>query len=124
MEQHILAAFLAGVVAFYAWRAIVNNRKVCMYAAFDLSTASYIPCSQLRSIPSVGPDGLLTSFTSALHFLKHAHEMGQEGYNKVSPMNKICCFFKSHSLYAVPRVFFQSAHDVSMDGRGIWNALY
>ncbi|KAF8702620.1 hypothetical protein AX14_014402 [Amanita brunnescens Koide BX004] len=66
MEATILAAFLAALIAYYApfvWRAIVNNRK-------------------LRSIPSVGPDGLLTSFIGARNFLDHAHEMGQEGYNK------------------------------------------
>ena len=32
--------------------------------------------------------------------------------------------YKSYTTYAVPRVIFQSAHDVSMDGCGIWNTLY
>ncbi|KAF8736329.1 hypothetical protein AX14_000503 [Amanita brunnescens Koide BX004] len=66
MEAKILAAFLALVISYYAliaWRTIVNNRK-------------------LRSIPSVGPDGLLTSFMSAFRFLNHAPEMEQEGYNR------------------------------------------
>ncbi|KAF8335539.1 cytochrome P450 [Amanita rubescens] len=69
METNFLSAFLAVlalVITYYipfAWRAVVNSWK-------------------LRSIPSVGPDGLLTSFIGARRFLQHAHEMGQEGYNK------------------------------------------
>ncbi|KAF8736293.1 hypothetical protein AX14_000501 [Amanita brunnescens Koide BX004] len=66
MDAKIFAAFLAVAIGYnapFAWKAIVNNRK-------------------LKSIPSIGPDGLLTSFIGALHFLKHAPEMAQEGYNK------------------------------------------
>ncbi|KAF8321460.1 cytochrome P450 [Amanita rubescens] len=69
MGTNILSPFLAVlalVITYYvpfAWRATVNNWK-------------------LRSIPSVGSGGLLTSFIGAWRFRKHAHEMGQEGYSK------------------------------------------
>ena len=50
--------------------------------------------------------------------------MGQEGYNKVSQKNTKSVVLMSYPMHAVPRVIFQSAHDVSMDGRGVWNTLY
>ena len=38
---------------------------------------------QLRSIPTVGPSGILTSYMGAFMFHKHGKEMTQEGYDKV-----------------------------------------
>ncbi|KIL65497.1 hypothetical protein M378DRAFT_77005 [Amanita muscaria Koide BX008] len=37
---------------------------------------------QLRSIPTVGPSGILASYIGAVRFLLHGREMLQEGYNK------------------------------------------
>ncbi|KAM6503737.1 Cytochrome P450 [Amanita muscaria] len=37
---------------------------------------------QLRSIPTVGPSGTLSSYIGAVRFLLHGREMLQEGYNK------------------------------------------
>ncbi|KAM6503673.1 Cytochrome P450 [Amanita muscaria] len=37
---------------------------------------------QLRSIPTIGPSGPLTSYIGAMRFLFHSQEMVQEGYDK------------------------------------------
>ncbi|KAF5365276.1 hypothetical protein D9758_005351 [Tetrapyrgos nigripes] len=37
---------------------------------------------KLRHIPTVGPKGFFTSFYGGFHFVKHAEEIVQEGYNK------------------------------------------
>ncbi|PPQ65601.1 hypothetical protein CVT26_000550 [Gymnopilus dilepis] len=38
--------------------------------------------NQLRHIPTVGSDGVLSSYFDALKFYRHGHEMIREGYNK------------------------------------------
>ncbi|KAF8621411.1 hypothetical protein AX15_007823 [Amanita polypyramis BW_CC] len=66
MESKVLSAFLAIIFAHYAssaWKTLINNWK-------------------LRSIPSVGSNGLLTSFIGALRYFNHAKDIAQEGYEK------------------------------------------
>ncbi|KIL65470.1 hypothetical protein M378DRAFT_24043 [Amanita muscaria Koide BX008] len=66
MEAQTVAALLITIALCYGpslWRTIIHNRK-------------------LRSIPTIGPSGSLTSYIGALRFLFHAQEMLQEGYNK------------------------------------------
>ncbi|KAM6495657.1 Cytochrome P450 [Amanita muscaria] len=53
-------------------------------------TVAYLPVlgkaiinhQKLRSIPTVGPSGFLTSYIGAFRFLRHAKEVVQEGYDK------------------------------------------
>ncbi|KAF8640039.1 hypothetical protein AX17_001281 [Amanita inopinata Kibby_2008] len=47
-----------------------------------VSPATGLNLLQLKSIPTVGPQGMLTSYIGAFHFLFHAQEMVQEGYEK------------------------------------------
>ncbi|KAF5374236.1 hypothetical protein D9758_004728 [Tetrapyrgos nigripes] len=37
---------------------------------------------KLRHVPTVGPKGFFSSYYGGVHFIKHAYEMAQEGYNK------------------------------------------
>lgn len=86
MEAKALLVPVAIVFIYYApsvWRALVNNWKVCdnkKYKVFSSSPNLYL---QLRSIPTVGTNALLAPFIGPRRYVTHAHEMLQEGYDKV-----------------------------------------
>ncbi|KIL65474.1 hypothetical protein M378DRAFT_24046 [Amanita muscaria Koide BX008] len=66
MEAQTVVALLITIALCYVpslWRTIIHNRK-------------------LRSIPTIGPSGSLTSYIGALRFFFQSQEMVQEGYDK------------------------------------------
>jgi hypothetical protein len=53
---------------------------ISSYAALQLITNP----PQLSSIPTAGASGFSASFITGVRFFKHAQEIIQDGYNKVS----------------------------------------
>lgn len=75
--------FLLGIL-IYAFRILRNaHARVDLVNRLRFHSTQTNICFKLRSIPTVGPSGVLSSYIGAFKYIFNARDSLQEGYDKV-----------------------------------------
>jgi hypothetical protein len=80
---YLVASASLAIVISKVIRAQLTTFKVLENNHFLNQIPHLFSPEQLNHIPTVGPKGIFGFYYGGMHFVKHAREMVQEGYQKV-----------------------------------------
>jgi len=83
---YFLPCFCTGFFVLKLIQSWIKMYKVCLHLyRFNLRTQISLFCwiiVKLSKIPTAGPDNFFVSLFGSVHFVKHARDIIQEGYDK------------------------------------------